>query len=843
MMFWKPQLTTKVASSFLLLSLLSVGVVGGFAFWRARAALKAAAFDRLQVSASLKEEEIVRWFEDQERDFFLLTQFPDIQRNLKYLLDSEPTDPGHQSAHQLLSTYLTEITRLKPNIQDVSVLDRSNRIVLSTERVREGEYEVLANITYLDQVESGSTFAPIFYVSSDTGRPAVTLAAPLLNQAGDRQGLILANLNLSQIDQIVRERIGLGESGETYLIGSLVIGNTFISKEETQPHYPLDIVSSDGIDAAMRGERDFGLYNNYANVPVIGVYRWLNDLDIALLAEMSQDEAFSPARELASTIVFVGLISVGFLTVGIYWLTKQLHLSRIQLENYSHKLEQKAQEANAANLAKSKFLANMSHELRTPLNAILGFSQLMVRDRSLKPSQLEQLDIINRSGEHLLTLINDVLEMSKIEAGRITLNQNSFNLHRLLDSLEDMLQLKARSKGLRLVVERAAELPQYVETDEGKLRQVLINLIGNAIKFTSRGNVTLTVRMEKHRSTADLSPAQPYLLCFTVQDTGTGIAPHEMDTLFEPFVQTESGRTSKQGTGLGLPISRQYVGLMGGKIEVRSVVGQGTTFSFTIQASPALAIESARRSHRRVIGLAPDQTRYRILVVEDKWENRQLLVKMLEPLGLEVREAENGKIGVALWEEWEPHLIWMDMRMPIMDGYEATKQIRSQLKGHATVIIALTASAFEEARSIILAAGCDDFVRKPFQEHVIFDKMADYLGLRYVYADGDADWAEAEASSQYAEDGLLLAAPNSPAAAVASTSLTPSDLTVMPPDWIDQLYQAATRVNSKQVTTLIGQIPASHANVANVLLHLVNQFQFEEIVALTQPDPQDSTVQ
>ncbi len=246
-----------------------------------------------------------------------------------------------------------------------------------------------------------------------TGKPSVTLATSLRNVARVRQGVILAHLNLDRIDSIVRERTGLGESGETYLVGSLITKNTFISKSQVNTLKFPEGVSSQGIDEAMSGSRGFGLYRNYAEVPVIGMYRWLNDQDLALLVEMHQEEAFAPARQLAGTIVLVGLVSVGMLLVGVSWLTRQLKISGEQLENYSHQLEVKAQEAEAANRAKSEFLANMSHELRTPLNSILGFTQIITRDRSINPSQLEHLEIISRSGEHLLTLINDVLSMAK----------------------------------------------------------------------------------------------------------------------------------------------------------------------------------------------------------------------------------------------------------------------------------------------------------------------------------------------------------------------------------------------------------------------------------------------
>ncbi|HEY9783693.1 MAG TPA: ATP-binding protein [Leptolyngbyaceae cyanobacterium] len=819
---WNQHLSAKVASSFLVLSLVAVGVVGSVAFFRAREALKQAAFNRLSVAATLKEEEIGRWFEDQQRDFLLVTQYPELQRNLKILLRGKTSDPNYLAADKILSNYLISVTQTKPALREIFILDRSNQIVLSTNKQREGDYEILANVTYFERVEPRDTFDPIFYVSPVTGKPSVTLATPLRDAAGVRQGVILAHLNLDRIDQIVRERTGLGKSGETYLVGSLVTKNTFISKaDKTEAQKFPEGISSQGIDAAMSGVSGSGLYRNYANLPVIGVYRWLNEQDLALLVEMQQEEAFAPARQLAGTIVLVGLVSVGCLLIGVYWLTRQLKISRKQLENYSHKLEQKAQEAEAANLAKSEFLANMSHELRTPLNAILGFSQLMSRDRSLNSAQLENLETINRSGEHLLTLINDVLSMAKIEAGRTMLNENSFDLYDLLDSLEEMLRLKAEAKGLQLIFERSPEVPQCVRADESKLRQVLINLLGNAIKFTQAGGAVLRVRTKQNNQEASHLPPTTHILHFEVEDTGPGITPAELGRLFKPFVQTKAGRKSHEGTGLGLTISQQFVRLMGGEIAVTTTLGRGTIFSFEIPVSPAAVVEVQPRQHyRRVIGLAPDQPKYRILVVEDKWENRQLLVKLLASVGFEVREAENGQEGVAIWETWQPQLIWMDMRMPVMDGYEATRQIKAHLKGHATIIIALTASAFDEERAVVLSAGCNDFVRKPLREEVIWEKMTQYLGVHYVYEESTQQAVIASQLEEKAERYTLKA----------------ESLKVMPPEWVAQLHQAALCTDEKLIFDLIEQIPKDYTPLATALADLVNNFRIDKIIDLTQPD-------
>src|SRR5919202_1137486 len=518
----------------------------------------------------------------------------------------------------------------------------------------------------------------------------------------------------------------------------------------------------------------------------------------------------------------------------------------------------------------------MSHELRTPLNAILGFTQVMSRDPQLRTEQREYLRIINRSGEHLLDLINDILDLSKIEAGLISLDESSFNLYRLLDNLEEMFQIKAEQKKLKLLFIVPSNIPQYIKTDPKKLRVCLINLLGNAIKFTENATVTLRVTVELETGeedtgmwghgdteqslanlTASSSPLSlfPNTLHFEVEDTGPGIAPEEMQGLFDAFVQTETGRKFAEGTGLGLAITRNFVQLMGGEINVRTVVGEGATFKFDINIAEPDSLEIIAQPLRRVIGLEPNQEVYRLLVVDDTKENRLLLVKLLEPMGFEVCEAENGAEGVALWESWQPHLIWMDTRMPVMDGLEATRQIRSRERERrtgrhrdrqkwgngegeivvssqerlsvsvlsksrpATIIIALTASTFEEKRGEILAVGSDDFVRKPFTEEVIFEKLAEYLGVRYIYEDLPQSTNTLRRVEPIGEKSDLFFL---------------SELAKMPLLWVKELYQAANVVNEELILDLIQKIPDENAALAEALTDLLKDFRLDVIVRITQ---------
>ncbi|MEM9508763.1 MAG: response regulator [Cyanobacteria bacterium P01_E01_bin.35] len=497
-----------------------------------------------------------------------------------------------------------------------------------------------------------------------------------------------------------------------------------------------------------------------------------------------------------------------------------------QLEESIHNTEAALAQAQNANQAKSRFLANMSHELRTPLNAILGFTQLMTRDASIGKEQQENLKIINRSGEHLLRLINDILEMSKIEVGQITLNESRFDLYLMLKSIEEMLHLKAAAKNLKLLFDIPQDVPQVIYTDEGKLRQIIINLLGNALKFTEQGSITLKVRWEESNQLAqdriDFLFSDTYSLFFSVEDTGPGIEPEEMAQLFTPFEQTKIGRVSNEGTGLGLSICYKFVELMGGELKAQSTVGLGSCFFFNIllRNEPTSILESVSQivpEQRKIIGLAPEQRQYRILAVDDVAASRLLLNKLLTEIGFVVKEAGDGQEAIALWREWQPDLILMDMRMPVIDGYEATKQIKAEAKDQETIIIALTASAFEEERVVILSAGCDDFMRKPFQEAELLTKIGQYLEIEYLYEE------EVDAPDQ---------------AKVLLEELTSDSLLVMPQQWRSQLYEAAAQVDNQEIFKLILEIPDEYESLAKGLENLAEQFRCDKIIDLAQSSSQ-----
>ena len=481
---------------------------------------------------------------------------------------------------------------------------------------------------------------------------------------------------------------------------------------------------------------------------------------------------------------------------------RQTFAAKCALERQKEALAEKAlqleiSEAKArdANRAKSVFLSNMSHELRTPLNAVLGFAQLTEQDPSLSSEGRENLRIIERSGDHLLSLIDDVLAISKIEAGRVILNEHIFDPAETLRSVVDMIRVRTDVKGLQLIV-TIDEMPRRVIGDEGKLRQVFVNLLGNAVKFTETGGIGVRAQWT---GTA---------LVVEIEDTGAGIAADEIGGLFEAFAQSESGRRSTEGTGLGLAISRSFIRLMGGDIRVESERSRGTTFTVEV---PLLVTEvtALEEKSRRVVRLATGQPAYRVLVVDDTAENRLLLTRLLAPIGFEVREAVDGSEAVESWKQWQPDLIFMDMRMPVMDGYAATEQIRSLSADHRTRIIALTASAFQHDRERILASGCDDFVTKPFRVATIFEKLAEHLGAEFVYGEADP---------------VAEVAPNGGALCPDSFADVPADLTA-------QLRTALEIGDPEAAKTSIDRILEIDEPLGLELRRLVRAYRYDEIQA------------
>ena len=482
------------------------------------------------------------------------------------------------------------------------------------------------------------------------------------------------------------------------------------------------------------------------------------------------------------------------------------HLEQM-VETRTAELEKATKAAEAANQAKSSFLANMSHEIRTPMNAILGFAQLLRRDPALTHQQDQQVEVILKSGSHLLTLINEILDYSKIEADRLSVEMSSFDLHALLGELDSIFKAKAKEKGLRFLLDRRDLLPRFVWGDETKIRQILQNLLSNAFKFTEKGGVAMRVVVQPGVD-GDGSDR----LVAEVEDSGPGIAPEEMGKLFKVFEQTETGRKSKAGTGLGLAISKKFAEMMGGTLEAESRLGRGSTFRLEIPVREGTDRGQAPQP-RRVVGLEAGQPLWRVLVVDDNPENRSYLETLLTIVGFEARSVVDGAQGVDAFAEYQPHLILMDLRMPVMEGPEAIRRIRSMPGGDKVKIIAISASSFKEDQKKALKVGADEFVSKPFREETLFERIEALLGAKF----------QREGMKGSANSGIPEPPPE---------DLEKERVARLPADLRDQLRQALLVADLDAALAVLGKMSQHDAGAAAALRNLAGKFNYQRIIEL-----------
>jgi signal transduction histidine kinase/FixJ family two-component response regulator len=614
-----------------------------------------------------------------------------------------------------------------------------------------------------------------------THAPAIYVSAPVFGPGGSISGVVAARLSNNEIYRVVNDYSNLGRTGETVIAQAEPDGIVVVAPLRQQPDAAFHLKFSpqkapSAIAAAVEGMRIQSVTTDYRGKEVLSVSRYLPSLGWGLVVKMDVDEIFAPATNLRRSMWIGGIILILLFVAGAHLTAQTLNHPLSVLTDAAHKIEQgdlstrvnmgsrkdefsylaqtfnamirqiqdatqklretnesleqkvagrtddlkiKTAEAERANRAKSEFLANMSHEIRTPLNAILGYAQILFRDGGLHPFQRDAIGTIIKSSDHMLMLINEILDLSKIDAGRMELFPVDFNLRKTIEEMEDLFQPECEEKGLGLRLQIEGDEHSFpVRGDEGKVRQVLINLIGNAVKFTTQGSVRLLIRKEETN-----------LVSFEVVDTGPGIAAPLRKLVFEPFQQGPP-TSAVRGTGLGLAIAKKQVEVMGGDLLLECPPEGGSRFHFSIPLPPAQRILGGHS--KEVECLAPGY-HIRTLVVDDIRENREILSHLLKKVGCEVLVAAGGAEAIEAACTSRPDVIFMDIRLPGIGGLEAIKRIHTSLGEGAPKIIAISASAFEHEKALYLREGCDDFIAKPFRTEQIFASLANLLNVQYIY--------------------------------------------------------------------------------------------------------------
>jgi signal transduction histidine kinase/DNA-binding NarL/FixJ family response regulator len=790
----------------------------------------------------------------------------DLQRKLSYLARLKGLSRLSPATQQ---TLLEGLTRHNEAYEMVAVLNRQGQVVSSVSPYKKANLENFAQSTLFQRTyRQQEEFVGTVTIDPQENIPMVTMAVPIRDQNDQVDGVLLAHVNLSFLQYVVSQT-KVGNTGYVYVVDerNYLIARSDVKRKQWQLE---NLNDRPLIQTLEQIEKNHVFrYQGLKNEPVLGGVAPVRIASWKAAVELPIREAYAPLYRMAM-IMGGAVISLLSLAIAAGWLLshrlatplKQLTHAAIQLsqgnlntrianlsenelgllaqtfnhmaeqvqasvrtlENTNEELEKRVAErtaelqtakeaADMANHAKSEFLANMNHELRTPLNGILGYAQIFSRDTTFTPKQQQGINVIYQCGTHLLTLINDILDLAKIEARKMELYPQDFHLPNFLADTAEICAIKARQKGIQFTYVASGDLPTAIHTDDKRLRQVLLNLLSNAIKFTDYGQVTFQVTTVDNPPDKELL-ANPYQrVRFTVKDTGIGIPAEKLEAVFNAFEQVGGRDRNNEGTGLGLAISQQIIQMMGGKITVQSTVGQGSTFEFELNIPPANDWQGVLSSDRVPILLGYRGKPYTILVVDDHPENRLVLINMLEPLGFQVLEARNGKDGYDSACKHRPDVIITDVIMPEMTGLEMTIKLRQLPNFAKTPIIASPASLSQVERHESFAAGCDSFFPKPIQFDALLVELAQFLNLEWVY---DTDEP-------------------SPTSTVELTKAEDNGFVVPPKEQLTALYEAAKGgfiQDIQQEAMRIRELTPAYSEFANHVLNLAQDFDDEAILHL-----------
>ncbi|WP_017325523.1 ATP-binding protein [Synechococcus sp. PCC 7336] len=765
MTIWKKSLLAQLVAYFSLLSVVTICIVAGAAYQRARDSLLDSTRDRLRVAASLKQLQLGDWVDHQRKDVLLLGELDRMRSLVREMILNEPESEAYRGAALQLSRYFERVSQIKPNLNSLRVTSNGGFVVFASEASLQGaRYQALGLPTTYFTAATVNSIVPNFYLNE--GEAAITFATPVFDSQGEQMAAIAVDLDLAEVDTLIRERTGLWESAETYLVGRSGERFAFISRDDSEDRdAAAESVAepvSPAIEAAIVGRGSgWGLYKNYQGVPVVGVYQWLDDQNVALLAEVSQHEAFAPARRLAREILQIGLSSAGLLLVGVYLLSRRITLPILAIARSANRLangdldcqvheltqdeigllaksfnrmsqqlrelvnnlelqvaertqaleisKKEAEEARisaeAANAAKSSFLANMSHELRTPMNAIIGYSEMLIEEaEELEPEEfVPDLQKIRTSGKNLLELINGVLDLSKIEAGRMELYVESVDLYKLVQEACVPIYPLASKNDNVLEVECPEDIGM-VRVDLTKVRQCLLNLLSNASKFTHAGQIVLSVKRIAVAGESDTIELQ-------VRDSGIGMSPEQLDKVFDAFSQADASTTRKYGgTGLGLGIAKQFIEMMGGTISVTSEPGVGSTFTVRLPAEVDREPKAADRlSGSMANGLRPGEAP-KVLVIHDRSEVGQELQEFLAKSGFQVEMAPPTQAALDRAREIKPDAITLDVLDSQMNSWDLLSAFKQDATLQAVAVILVSIQDLDQCG---YAIGTTDYLTKP----------------------------------------------------------------------------------------------------------------------------------
>ncbi len=778
-LFSNNHLRTQLLIWFLFASLVPFSFLGYSIYDKAKDSLKRKALNNLYVISDSKTNQIETYVFERKRDVIALSKTPNVVDSMSALSEAFKVGGLRSKQYIEIENALTPfLSYYKESFgySDLFLINKEGDIILSIAKRRDlgtnlltGPFKdtelgkVFTRAKSLSETEvSNLSYYPV------TSEPAAFIASPIFEKNGLAIGVVALQILPEEIYDLFLDTTGLGETGEA-LIGSEVNDlAVFLVPLRHDPDAAfkrmVKLGSDEGmpIQEAVQGKRGAGISVDYRGKEILAVWQYIPSFGWGMVVKIDSTEAFANAVQLGEIIFGISVITFLIVSILAVFLAKSIsdpiekldqtaqliaggnweQRADISLENEignlsqsfnlmadnmirANKIIEKTKlEAESANQAKSIFLANMSHEIRTPMNAILGYSQILLRKKNLTLSDREAIQTIDNSGNHLLMLINDILDISKIEANRMEINPSDFNLNDLINGLSTMFLPRCKNKKLKWNVQNLDEI-YLVRSDETKVRQVLINLLGNAVKFTDSGEIKFKVkRIENHN------------YYFEISDTGKGIKEEALDKIFQPFRQDAEG-IEKGGTGLGLAIAKKISELLGGELTVESRIDKGSVFSFMLSLPPALA-EVKPRTHRRrnIVGIEKGYE-IKALVADDVRENRDVLSKTLLSIGVETCEAENGEVAFEIIENNQPDIVFMDMRMPVMDGREAVRKIIKKYGQDRFKIVAISASVFSHEITEYRKTGCHDVIQKPFRSDAIFDCLDRLLNVKFVYENLD----------------------------------------------------------------------------------------------------------